>query len=90
MLTDCDVAIDQDFIEGMRWLRAICRSGSSAAGSIDLDACTEAGVIVTASPGDAPERAAENLIAAFGFGRIGGHPPDLINPDVRCQLGCCA
>ena len=34
--------------------------------------------------------AVENLIAAFGFGRLGGRPPNLINIDLRCLLGCCA
>jgi lactate dehydrogenase-like 2-hydroxyacid dehydrogenase len=97
LLTASEAAIDEDFLEGMRWLRAICRSRPGA-GGIDLEACTRAGILVTAIPPDMPatppdgmsgERAADNLIAAFGFGRIGGHPPDLLNPEVRCQLGCC-
>ena len=33
--------------------------------------------------------AVENLIAAFGFGRIGGHPQNLLNTELRCMLGCC-
>jgi hypothetical protein len=33
--------------------------------------------------------AADNLIAAFGFGRAGGRPANLLNIELRCTLGCC-
>jgi hypothetical protein len=33
--------------------------------------------------------AADNLIAALGFGRDAGHPRNLPNPELHCVLGCC-
>jgi hypothetical protein len=33
-------------------------------------------------------RAVENLLAAFGFGRLGGRPPDLLNSEMLCD--CCS
>ena len=70
----------------------------AACDDIDLDACSRAGVMVTNTPDlgtgvEAEQRmmliAADNLVAAFGFGRIGGIPANLVNHDVRCLLGCC-
>jgi lactate dehydrogenase-like 2-hydroxyacid dehydrogenase len=92
------VPIDANFLAGLRWLRSICRLAPGSPG-IDLDACTRQGILVTDVPPlgeDATARArtdmiaAENLSAAFGFGRIGGHPPNLVNVELRCLLGCCA
>jgi phosphoglycerate dehydrogenase-like enzyme len=89
--------IDAALLARLPHLRAVCKVGSMH-GDIDLDACTHAGVIVTNTPdlGDdaAAQRkmaaaAAENLIAAFGFGRSGGHPKDLLNTELHCVLGCC-
>jgi hypothetical protein len=34
--------------------------------------------------------AGENLLAAFGFGRLISHPRNLLNVELRCTLGCCA
>jgi hypothetical protein len=34
--------------------------------------------------------AGENLLAAFGFGRLISHPRNLLNQELRCTLGCCA
>jgi hypothetical protein len=78
-------------------LKAVCRIGPSHSG-IDLAACTRAGVIAT-NTGDLGRDesarrqmalvAADNLIAAFGFGRAGGHPANLLNTDLHCTLGCC-
>lgn len=91
------IAIDAPLLAALPHLRAVCRIGASAAG-IDLEACTRAGIVVTDTPElghdeDARRRmalvAADNLIAAFGFGREGGHPGNLVNVELRCTLGCC-
>ena len=78
-------------------LKAICKIGPIHA-DIDLDACSRAGVMATGTPhlgdGEPAQRqmalvAAENLVAAFGFGRAAGHPKNLLNTDLICMLGCC-
>ena len=92
------VPIDDAFLEGLRWLRSICRLAPGSTG-IDLDACTRRGILVTDVPSLSDHAAArtrmqtiaaENLAATFGFGRIGGHPPNLVNLEMRCLIGCCA
>ena len=97
LLDACGIGIDKHLISALPHLKAICRIGSYAAG-LDLDACTRAGIIVTntidAPSDDAGRRdmslaAADNLIAAFGFGRHAGHPRNMLNPELRCVLGCC-
>ena len=89
--------VDRATVERLPMLRAICKIGA-ACDDIDLDACSRAGVMVTNTPDlgtgvEAEQRmmliAADNLVAAFGFGRIGGIPANLVNHDVRCLLGCC-
>jgi lactate dehydrogenase-like 2-hydroxyacid dehydrogenase len=89
--------IDEALLASLPHLKAVCVVGASHA-TIDLDACTRAGVIVTNTvdlgSGEVAQRrmalaATDNLIAAFGFGRAGGHPPNLLNADLRCTLGCC-
>jgi lactate dehydrogenase-like 2-hydroxyacid dehydrogenase len=91
------VPIDAPLLAMLPHLKAICRIGPSDA-ALDLAACTRAGVIVTNTPDAGSEEcarrqmalvAADNLIAAFGFGRAGGHPQYLLNPELRCTLGCC-
>lgn len=90
------LAIDAPLLAALPHLKAVCRIGPCETG-IDLDACTRAGVIVTNTPdGGSGEPAqctmariaADNLIAAFGFGRD-GHPRNLVNTELRCVLGCC-
>ena len=90
-------AIDATLLALLPHLKAVCRIGASDAG-IDLAACTRAGVIVTNTAdlgSDETARrqmalaAADNLIAAFGFGRAAGHPKNMLNVDLRCMLGCC-
>lgn len=90
-------AIDATLLATLPHLKAVCRIGPCRVG-IDLDACTRAGVIATDTAdlgSDESARramalaAAENLIAAFGFGRAAGHPENLLNTDLRCLLGCC-
>lgn len=76
-------------------LIAVC-SVAYSYDNMDLPMLTKAGTIAThvrldfaeQSVGVRMARAAENLIAAFGFGRIGGHPPDILNPELACA-GCC-
>jgi lactate dehydrogenase-like 2-hydroxyacid dehydrogenase len=89
--------IDAALLASMPQLRAVCRIGAADEG-IDLAACTRASVIVTDTPrlgddGDARRRmaliGAENLIAAFGFGRHAGHPANMLNTELRCTMGCC-
>jgi lactate dehydrogenase-like 2-hydroxyacid dehydrogenase len=91
------LAIDAPLLASLPHLKAACRIGSSHAG-IDLEACTRAGVIATNTSDlgsdDTARRkmalaAADNLIAAFGFGRAAGHPKNLLNTELRCMLGCC-
>ena len=89
--------IDAALLAQVPHLRAVCKMRPDHA-DIDLAACTRAGVMVTNTPdlgndGQAHRQmaliAADNLIAAFGFGRIGGHPVNLVNLELRCLLGCC-
>ena len=97
LLTTHQTGIDALLLAKLPHLRAICRIGAGSAG-IDLDACTRSGVMATDTPAlgesEVARRAmamiaADNLIAAFGFGRIGGHPPNLLNIELRCTQGCC-
>lgn len=97
LIAAAPAGIDASLLEGLPHLRAVCRIGAGSAG-IDLEACTRAGVIATDTPALGESEmarremamiAADNLIAAFGFGRIGGHPPNLLNIELRCTLGCC-
>ncbi len=96
LLDACGIAIDEDLLSTLPHLKAICRIGASAAG-LDLDACTRAGIIVANTFDSASDEAArdmsltaaDNLIAAFGFGRHAGHPKNMLNPELRCMLGCC-
>jgi phosphoglycerate dehydrogenase-like enzyme len=90
------LAIDVSLLASLPHLKAVCRIGSCDAG-IDLAACTRAGVIVTNTPDCGTDEsawrtmarvAADNLAAAFGFGRD-GHPQNLLNTELRCVLGCC-
>ena len=90
-------SIDARLLAGLPYLRAVCKMGPLHA-DIDLDACTRAGVMATNTPDLGVDEGArwameliavENLIAAFGFGRIGGHPKNLLNADLCCLLGCC-
>ena len=89
--------IDAALLAQLPHLRAVCRIGAGSNG-LDLEACTAAGVLVTDTPALGEEEpaqrrmamiAADNLIATFGFGRIGGQPPNLLNTELRCTLGCC-
>jgi lactate dehydrogenase-like 2-hydroxyacid dehydrogenase len=89
--------VDAALLAVLPHLKAVCRIGPSDDG-IDLAACTRAGVIATNTADlgsdEAARRrmallAADNLIAAFGFGRGGGHPDNLLNIELRCTLGCC-
>ncbi|MNV73085.1 Glyoxylate/hydroxypyruvate reductase B [compost metagenome] len=94
-------AIDADMLRELRSLKAVCAM-TEACDQVDLLALTQAGVMVTNAPKNADARcpahdveledsyayvAAENLIAAFGFGRIGGRPANLLNPELLCD--CC-
>lgn len=89
--------IDSGLLASLPHLKAVCMVGPLHA-DVDLEACTRAGVMATNTPGlgvDETARrqmslaAAENLIAAFGFGRAAGHPKNLLNTELRCMLGCC-
>ena len=89
--------IDAALLARLPHLTAICRIGPSD-GALDLDACTRARVVATDTPDFGADEAArrtmalvavDNLIAAFGFGREAGHPRNLLNPELRCVLGCC-
>jgi glyoxylate/hydroxypyruvate/2-ketogluconate reductase len=91
------VVIDASLLAALPHLKAVCRIGDSH-DAIDLEACTRAGVLVTNTADlgrdEAARRgmalvAADNLIAAFGFGRAAGHPANLLNTELRCTLGCC-
>ena len=94
VLATADDTIDAAMIPQLRSLKAVC-STSTRHDQLDVPALTQAGVMVTTSPTHlnladketAALRAAENLIAAFGFGRIGGKPADLVNPELLCD--CC-
>ena len=96
-LDACELPIDASLLARLPFLTAICRVGSSTAG-LDLAACTNARVLATntadcGADEIARERmarlAADDLVAAFGFGRGAGHPRNLLNPELRCTLGCC-
>ena len=76
-------------IEGLSQLKAVC-SISSDTRNLDLPALTNAGIFAMNVPTGADQddlAAAESLIAAFGFGRMGGRPPNLLNPELLCD--CC-
>lgn len=97
LIATATCVIDEGMLAGLPYLKAVCKMGA-AHDDIDLAACTRAGVMATNTPDlggtDTARRkmalvAVENLIAAFGFGRIGGHPKNLLNSDLRCMLGCC-
>lgn len=97
LLAASPAGVDAGMLAGLPYLRAVCRTGVGHE-NIDLEACTRAGVMATNTPdlgaGEAAQRAMDmiavnNLIAAFGFGRIGGHPENLLNVELRCMLGCC-
>ncbi|EON14055.1 MULTISPECIES: hypothetical protein [Pandoraea] len=77
--------IDAQMLDGLDVLQAVCCLTPSEP-HMDIEAMTRAGVRAMSSP-DAG-RAVENLVAAFGFGRLGGHPPDLLNPELLCD--CCS
>ncbi|AJP56957.1 hypothetical protein UC34_08030 [Pandoraea vervacti] len=77
--------IDAQLLDGLDTLQAVCCLTSHEP-RMDIAAMTRAGVRAMSSP-DA-ERAVENLLAAFGFGRLGGRPPDLLNPELLCD--CCS
>lgn len=94
-------AIDADVIAGLRSLKAICSMAENY-DNLDIQALTQAGIMVTNAPAtgrpghgrDSDDSrharaltAADNLIAAFGFGRIGGRPANLLNPELLCD--CC-
>ena len=97
LITTQSALIDAPLLALLPYLKAVCRIGPSQDG-IDLAACTLAGVIATTTADvgsdEAAHRrmalaAADNLVAAFGFGRAGGHPANLLNSELRCTLGCC-
>lgn len=86
--------IDAEMIAQLRSLKAVCTMAVSCE-NLDMHALTQAGIMVTNAPADGGGdtahakalRAADNLIAAFGFGRIGGKPANLLNPELLCD--CC-
>lgn len=97
LLATRTAGVDAALLATLPGFKAVCKIGPCHA-DVDLDACTRAGVIVTNTPGIGGDEAgvrqmsliaAENLIAAFGFGRAAGHPPHMLNPDLLCMLGCC-
>jgi phosphoglycerate dehydrogenase-like enzyme len=97
LLAGATGGVDSAMLCGLPYLKAVCKM-NALHDDLDLEACTRAGVMATNTPDlgdddDARRRmalvAVENLIAAFGFGRIGGHPKNLLNADLRCILGCC-
>lgn len=97
LLDACELPIDASLLARLPFLTAICRVGPSTAG-LDVAACTNARVLATSTPDCgadeiARERmaqiAADDLVAAFGFGRDAGHPRHLLNSELRCTLGCC-
>jgi lactate dehydrogenase-like 2-hydroxyacid dehydrogenase len=97
LLAAAPAKVNGRLLSGLPYLRAVCKTGPHHE-DIDLDACTRAGIMATNTPdlgdGDIARHdmhmiAADNLIAAFGFGRIGGHPKNLLNDELRCMLGCC-
>lgn len=97
LITTQTARMDAAMLAALPHLKAVCKIGPSHA-DIDLDACTRAGVMATNTADlgdDEPAQrqmtlaAADNLIAAFGFGRVAGHPQNLLNTELRCMLGCC-
>ncbi|MES2536380.1 MAG: hypothetical protein V4632_10970 [Pseudomonadota bacterium] len=87
--------IDAAMIRQLRSLKVVSNM-AEAYDNLDLEALTQAGIMATNAPGAADteatpgimaNRAADNMIAAFGFGRIGGRPPNLLNPELLCD--CC-
>ena len=97
LLDACELPIDASLLARLPFLTAICRVGSSTAG-LDLTACTHARVLATSTPDCSADEiarermakmAADDLVAAFGFGRDAGRPRHLLNPELRCTLGCC-
>lgn len=97
LIANMTPGIDGRLLAGLPYLKAVCKTGPLHT-DIDLEACTRAGVMATNTPdlgnGDAARQAmqmiaVENLIAAFGFGRIGGQPKNLLNTELRCMLKCC-
>ena len=90
--------IDARLLASLPYLKAVCKVGASHE-DVDLDACTRARVIVTNTEDEGAHAAgarqmalaaADNAIAAFGFGRASSHPRNLLNTELRCLLGCCA
>ncbi|ALS65121.2 hypothetical protein [Pandoraea apista] len=77
--------IDAQMLAGLDALQAVCCLTRSEP-QMDIEAMTRAGVRAMSSPDVG--RAVENLVAAFGFGRLGGRPPDLLNPELLCD--CCS
>lgn len=91
LLIDESLCVDARLLARLPLLRAVCSVGP-AHRHLDLDTLTQAGIIATNTPAleddVAASVAAENLIAAFGFGRLGGYPANLLNQDLAC-MGCC-
>jgi lactate dehydrogenase-like 2-hydroxyacid dehydrogenase len=93
-----DERLDAEMIECLPALKAVCNL-SAEFDNLDLQALTKAGVHAMHVPGYEGDphasrptaqlavEAAENVIAAFGFGRLGGRPPNLLNPELLCE--CC-
>ena len=91
LLIDESLRVDARLLARLPMLRAVCSVGP-AHRHLDLGSLTQAGIIATNTPAldddEAAGVAAENLIAAFGFGRLGGYPANLLNQDLAC-MGCC-
>jgi lactate dehydrogenase-like 2-hydroxyacid dehydrogenase len=91
LLIDDSLRVDAALLAQLPLLRAVCSVGP-AHRHLDLGTLTRAGVIATNTPEladhEAMQAAAENLIAAFGFGRLGGYPANLLNQDLAC-MSCC-
>ncbi|WP_213991061.1 hypothetical protein [Sodalis sp. dw_96] len=88
--------LDAGLLARLPLLKAVCVLGALHA-AMDLPALTHRGIRVTrVEIGEACSgldlitamEAAEQLIAALGFGRDGWHPGGLINPEVACG-SCC-
>ncbi len=88
--------LDAGLLARLPSLKAVCVLGALHP-AMDLPALTRRGIRVTRV--DAGEEgsgldlgpaleAAEQLIAALGFGRDGWHPAGLVNPEVACG-SCC-
>ncbi|QEI06296.1 hypothetical protein FXN63_10985 [Pigmentiphaga aceris] len=91
LLIDERLCVDAELLSKLPLLRAVCSVGPAHL-HLNLGILTQAGVIATNTPAlgeeEAAWAAAENLIAAFGFGRLGGYPSNLLNQDLAC-MGCC-